>query len=104
MATVKQMTFAALLRRYRRALRLTQEALAERAGLSVNAVSALERGVNIAPRKDTVEMLADALQLPNADRVAFEAAARGRPTTPGVSSIGLVTPAQEGSLTGGLPL
>ncbi len=78
MTTVKQMTFAALLRRYRRALRLTQEGLAERAGLSVNAVSALERGVNVAPRKDTVEMLADALHLSDADRTAFEAAARGR--------------------------
>src|SRR5579862_9068637 len=94
MTTVKQMTFAAMLRRYRRALRLTQEELAERAGLSVNAVSALERSVNVAPRKDTVEMLADALQLPDADRAAFEAASRGRTAQGTASSMQRVAPAE----------
>lgn len=78
MTTVKQVTFASLLRRHRRASGLTQEELAERAGLSVNAVSALERGVNVAPRRDTVELLADALRLADAERAIFEAAARGR--------------------------
>ncbi len=42
--------FGSLLRRYRRAAGLTQEALAERALLSVFTISALERGANQAPR------------------------------------------------------
>jgi transcriptional regulator with XRE-family HTH domain len=37
-------TFGALLARYRGAANLTQEDLAERAGLSVRAIRALERG------------------------------------------------------------
>ncbi|MDQ2831377.1 MAG: helix-turn-helix domain-containing protein, partial [Chloroflexota bacterium] len=46
--------FGALLRRHRLAASLSQEALAERAGLSANAVAALERGRRSAPRPDTV--------------------------------------------------
>jgi len=65
-------SFAQLLRRYRRAAGLTQEQLAERAGLSARAVSDLERGENRAPRRDTLDLLADALELPPADRVALE--------------------------------
>jgi tetratricopeptide (TPR) repeat protein/transcriptional regulator with XRE-family HTH domain len=75
---VTRLSFAALLKRHRRAAGLTQEELAERAGISVNAVSALERGVNIAPRRDTVSLLADALGIAEAERAVFEAAARGR--------------------------
>lgn len=74
-------TFGALLRRHRRAVALTQEELAARAELSVEAVSALERGVNRAPHKDTVEMLANALQLSEHDRAVFEALARKREDT-----------------------
>ena len=54
-------SFAVLLRRYRAGL--TQEELAERAGLSVRAVSDLERGVRRAPYKETVRLLAEALGL-----------------------------------------
>jgi tetratricopeptide (TPR) repeat protein/transcriptional regulator with XRE-family HTH domain len=68
-----------LLRRYRRAAGFTQEELAERAGLSPEGISALERGVNRAPRRDTVELLADALALPQRDRTVLENAARRRP-------------------------
>ena len=39
-------TFAALLRRHREAAGLTQEALAERAGLSTRAIAYLERGAH----------------------------------------------------------
>jgi predicted ATPase/DNA-binding XRE family transcriptional regulator len=78
MATVHLTTFAALLKRYRRATGLTQADLAERAGLSANNVSALERGVSRTPRKDTITLLADALGLTPAERATFEAAARGR--------------------------
>lgn len=56
-------TFGALLRRYRLHAGLTQEALAEKAGLSPNAISALERGVRRRPYPDTVHALARALDL-----------------------------------------
>ena len=69
-------TFAHLLRRHRQAAGLTQEELAERARLSFRAVSDLERGARLAPRKDTVALLAEALALSPPDRAAFEAAVR----------------------------
>src|SRR5919199_6691937 len=69
------MTFGALLRQYRRAAGLTQEALAERAGLTAQAISALERGVRRRPHPSTVRLLAAALRLHAQDRAAFEAAA-----------------------------
>src|SRR5688572_2137333 len=54
--------FGTLLRRYRVAAGLTQEALAERAGLSVYGVQKLERGVTH-PYRDTAARLASALEL-----------------------------------------
>jgi membrane protein implicated in regulation of membrane protease activity/DNA-binding XRE family transcriptional regulator len=69
-------TFGELLRRHRLAAGLTQEALAERARLSVRAISDLERGLHRNPQRDTAHLLADALQLSPQDRAAFEAAAR----------------------------
>jgi predicted ATPase/transcriptional regulator with XRE-family HTH domain len=72
-------SFAALLRRHRIATGLSQEALAERAGLSARAISDLERGARRAPYRETVRLLADALDLMPADRMALEAAVdRGR--------------------------
>jgi predicted ATPase/transcriptional regulator with XRE-family HTH domain len=68
--------FALLLRRLRLAAGLTQEALAERAGLSDRAISALERGVNRQPHLETVQLLATALNLSLQQRAAFLAAAR----------------------------
>src|SRR5262249_18054114 len=65
-------------RRHRRAAGLTQEELAERAGISVDAISALERGVSRAPQKATIELLAEALRLSQEERTQLEAAARGR--------------------------
>jgi len=56
-------TFGRLLRQFRRDADLTQEELAERAGLSARAVSDLERGVKQAPHEATIDMLADALEL-----------------------------------------
>src|SRR5436309_12308095 len=78
MATRERPPFAALLRRYRLATGLTQEALAERAHLSAVTVGALERGVNHTPRQDTLDLLAEALELSPQDRVAFAAAAHRR--------------------------
>jgi transcriptional regulator with XRE-family HTH domain len=60
--------FARLLRRYRLDRHLTQEELAERAGLSSRAISDLERGVKIRPHRVTVELIADALSLTAEER------------------------------------
>ena len=59
------LTFAGLLRQLRAEARLTQEELAEAAGLSSRSVSDLERGVNRTARKDTAVLLAGALNLPS---------------------------------------
>jgi tetratricopeptide (TPR) repeat protein/transcriptional regulator with XRE-family HTH domain len=72
------LSFAGLLRQFRSEARLTQEELAEAAGLSPRSVSDLERGINRTARKDTAVMLADALSLNGQVRVLFVAAARGR--------------------------
>jgi tetratricopeptide (TPR) repeat protein/DNA-binding XRE family transcriptional regulator len=64
--------FGSLLRSYRLAAGLTQEQLAERAGLSAHGISNLERGVRRLPYRHTVQQLADALQLSGADRADFE--------------------------------
>ena len=53
----------ALLRQLRAQARLTQEELAEAAGVSPRSVSDLERGINRTARKDTAELLAAALGL-----------------------------------------
>jgi class 3 adenylate cyclase/tetratricopeptide (TPR) repeat protein len=70
--------FAALLRRHRAAARLTQEELAERAGLSARAITDLERGVRRFPYRDTVDRLAQALQLDSQRREEFLRARRPR--------------------------
>ena len=67
-----------MLRQLRAEARLTQEELAEAAGLSPRSVSDLERGINRTARKDTAELLAGALGLDGAARESFVAAARGR--------------------------
>ena len=72
------LSFAGLLRQLRTGARLTQEELAEAAGVSPRSVSDLERGINRTARKDTALLLADALGLTGQVRVLFVAAARGR--------------------------
>ena len=71
-------TFGEVLRHERLAAGLTQEELAERARLSARAISDLERGVKHTPRRQTVELLADALRLSAVERAAFATAARPR--------------------------
>lgn len=71
--------FGALLQQHRQAAGLSQEALAERAGLSVRGISDLERGVRRAPYLETVRVIADALSLKPEDRAALLAAARAAP-------------------------
>jgi len=78
MAEQPALGFAGLLRQLRAQARLTQEELAEAAGLSPRSVSDLERGINRTARKDTAELLAAALGLAEPVRPVFVAAARGR--------------------------
>jgi predicted ATPase/DNA-binding XRE family transcriptional regulator len=64
-----------LVRRYRRDAELSQEALAERAGLSVRAVRDVESGSKHRPRRDTVDQLIAALGVPEEEQAAFLAVA-----------------------------
>src|SRR5271156_4647854 len=59
--------FGTTLRRHRLAASLTQEALAERAGISATAIAALERGRRRAPRLTTLRQLGEALGLDAAE-------------------------------------
>ena len=73
--------FSELLKRYRHAAGYSQEALAERSGLSVRAISALEQSSRRGPYRETVTALCDALNLSQDARVELEesaASARGR--------------------------
>jgi predicted ATPase/DNA-binding XRE family transcriptional regulator len=69
-------TLSALLKRYRLAAGLSQEALAARAELSARAISDMERGLRRAPHPDTLERLADALRLSPPQRALLVGAAR----------------------------
>ena len=78
MAEGPALGFAGLLRQLRTEARLTQEELAEAAGLSPRSVSDLERGINRTARKSTAVLLAGALGLAEPVVALFVAAARGR--------------------------
>ncbi len=69
----EQLSFGALLKHYRVAAGLSQEALAERARLSPGAISAYERGSRQAPYRDTVALLVAALGLSEREAAALEA-------------------------------
>jgi len=87
-------SFGPLLRGHRRARGLTQEALAGMAGLSSQAVGALERGDRRFPYRYTLARLADALELTDDHRAMFVAAARRRGTPRDVTSAYSVPPRQ----------
>src|SRR5207244_3212035 len=93
MTTTVRLGFGEVLRGYRLAAGLTQERLAERAGLSARGVQDLERGVRQAPYAETLRRLAEALGLAEQDRATLQSAAR-RPSekapaaaTPGPSGL-----------------
>jgi transcriptional regulator with XRE-family HTH domain len=92
--------FASLLRKLRRKARLTQEELAGAAGVSVRAVSNLERGAVTTPQKDTVRLLADALGLIGPVRAEFEAAVHDRPAAGGMAAATRTLPRDIASFTG----
>ena len=77
-----------LLRHHREYAKLTQEELAERAGLSARSISDIERGVRFRAYADTADRLSVALGLTGTDRSIFLETARGRqpqqaPRSPG---------------------
>ncbi len=78
MAEQLALGFGGLLRQLRAEAGLTQEELAEAAGVSPRSVSDLERGIHPTARKDTAELLAGALGVAGPARPLFVAAARGR--------------------------
>ena len=64
-----------LLRSYRLTAGLSQEALAERAGMSVHGIRALERGYRRTPQRGTLALLSGALALNDDQCREFEVAA-----------------------------
>ena len=72
------LNFARLLRQLRAEAGLTQEELAEAAGLALRSVSDLERGIHRTAHKDSAILLAEALSLAEPARGLFVVAARGR--------------------------
>lgn len=91
--TVREtVTFGTLLRSYRQAAGLSQEALAERAGLSAAAIAALERGRRTNPRPETVTLLAEGLALAQHARADLIAAATGLDAEPPAAPPRMPTP------------
>jgi predicted ATPase/DNA-binding XRE family transcriptional regulator len=70
------LAFGDLLRHQRDSAGLTQEDLAERTGLTPQAISLLERGERRRPQRYTVRKLAEALGLEGRELAEFESAAR----------------------------
>jgi predicted ATPase len=68
-------TFGELLRGYRARAGLSQMEVAARSRLSVDAISALERGTRQVPRLSTIGLLAGALGLSDSERATMMAAA-----------------------------
>jgi predicted ATPase/DNA-binding XRE family transcriptional regulator len=84
--------FGARLRRLREAASLTQEELAQRAGLTAKGISDLERGARNRPYPHTVRSLADALELPEDERAALFAAVPKRGRTPTGEAVDVLAP------------
>lgn len=78
MGSAGGLSFGDLLRRYRLAAGLTQEELAERAGLSARGISDLERGLSARARKETLNLLAAAMELTPEERAQLAQAGRAR--------------------------
>jgi tetratricopeptide (TPR) repeat protein len=76
--TAEGAAFGTRLSAGRRSAGLSQAELAERSGMSVRAISNLERGRTRWPHPDTVHRLVDALELPGEARAEFGAAAGRR--------------------------
>ena len=80
-------SFGAQLKTLREAAGFTQEELATIAGLSVHAVSALERGERRRPHVETVRALSAALDLTGPTRDALLASARAAAPTAAIDQL-----------------
>lgn len=93
-------TFGVALRRLRVSAGLTQERLAERAGVSAAGVAALEAGRRTTPRLHTVGLLCDALAVDATQRAALIALATSvapaPPATPTLATTGAADPPAPG--------
>ncbi|MFI7122137.1 ATP-binding protein [Amycolatopsis sp. NPDC049868] len=69
-------TFKSLLKGYRVRAELTQEELAEGSGVSVRAISDMERGIAKSPQRRTIEALAAPLSLTDEELTGLQKAAR----------------------------
>ena len=89
MSRERDAPFGARLRRLREAAGLTQEELAQKAGLAARGISDLERGARNRPYPHTVRSLADALELPEDERAALFMAVpkRGRGDYPALAAV-----------------
>lgn len=96
-------TFAVLLKQLRIQARLTHEELAEKASVAVRTISDLERRISLTPRKETVQGLADALELTGTARDEFKAAAREHRVLPAGSAATRALPRDLASFTGRKP-
>jgi predicted ATPase/DNA-binding XRE family transcriptional regulator len=85
-------SFGAQLRLHRLAAGLSQEALAESAGLSVRGISDLERGVRNAPHPGTLARLADALGLDATARMLLSRASKPAEVAPEPDASGQSVP------------
>jgi predicted ATPase/DNA-binding XRE family transcriptional regulator len=92
------LSLAGLVRQLRAEAGLTQEELAEAAGLPVRTLSDLERGINRTAHKDTALLLAGALELAGPVRELFVAVARGRADPAGVLAARGFAAARHGNL------
>jgi non-specific serine/threonine protein kinase len=82
MASTRASVFGDLLRSFRLDAGLTQEQLAERAGLSVRGISDIERGLKARPHRETRLLLADALHLASDKSELLESAGRDLAVSP----------------------
>ena len=87
MKPVPHGSFGTQLKALRETAGFTQEELATIAGLSVHAVSALERGERRRPHMETVRALSAALDLTGAARAAFVGSARAPTSEPAADEL-----------------
>lgn len=87
------------MRQLRIAAGLSQEALAERAKISIAAVSSYERGIIAAPHRETAALIAKALHLSEESRAEFDRAARPKPRLRRVLEPDMVVTPQHRNLT-----
>lgn len=94
-------TLGVLLRRHRASSGLTQEELADHAGISARTISDVERGLRKSVYRDTARGLARALGLEAETRTEFEVIARGREARTLFHSPSAATPSLRGT---GVPI